>query len=200
MNLQSSSWIDVSEQASPKTYYNDVATPPAARDATCKDITGPPVNPVTVLNVDDTEITTATSESAAGAYYNVDTSYDDVATPPAARGTTCKDITGPPVDPVTVLNVDDTEITATSESAAGAYYNVDTSYDDVATPPAALGANDVTEQPVNPDITVEETEKNAIASRPMSDMTQYQQLVSIHDQQGIHVVFFPKYQYEILFL
>jgi len=121
-------------------------------------------------------------------YYNVDTSYDDVATPPAARCATYKDITSPPVDPVTVLNVDDTEITtATSESSAGAYYNVDTSYDDVATPPAARGANDVTGQPVNPEMALIETVKHATASRPMSDRTQYQQLLLIHDQQGTYM-------------
>jgi len=132
-------------------------------------------------------------------YYNVDTSYDDVATPPAARGATCKDITSQHVDSATILKVDNTETTTTTwRPATGPYYNVDTSYDDVATPPAVRGANDVTWQPVNPEMGLEE--KHATASRPMSDRTQYQQLVLIHDQQGIHVVFFPKYQYEIIFL
>jgi len=181
------------------TSYDDVATPPAARGATCKDTTSQHVDPATILKVDDTETTTATLPPATGVYYNVDTSYDDVAAPPAARGATCKDTTSQHVDPVIILKVDGTSTTtATLPPATGAYYNVDTSYDDVATPPAVRGANDVTGQPVNPEMGLEE--KNATASRPMSDRTQYQQLVLIHDQQGIHVVFFPKYQYEIIFL
>ena len=151
--------------------------------------------------VGNTEITTATSRQASGAYYNVDTSYDDVATPPAVRGATCKDTTSQHVDPATILKVDDTETTrATLPPATGVYYNVDTSFDDVATPPAVRGANDVTGQPVNPEMELEETEKLATASRPMSDLTRYQQLDLIHDQHGIHVVFFPNYQYKILFL
>jgi len=151
--------------------------------------------------VDNTETTTATLPPATGVYYNVDTSYDDVATPPVARGASCKDTSSQHVDPATILKVDDTATTtATLPPATGAYYNVDTSYDDVATPPAVRGANVVTGQPVNPKLALEETEKHATASRPMSDRTQYQQLDLIHDQHGIHEVFFPKYQYEILFL
>jgi len=151
--------------------------------------------------IDVSEITTATSGPATGAYSNVDTSYDDVATPPAALGFTCKDTTSQHVDPATMLKVDDTETTrATLPPATGVYYNVDTSYDDVATPPAVLGANDVTGQPVNPEMELGETEKLATASRPMSDLTRYQQLDLIHDQHGIHVVFFPNYQYKILLL
>jgi len=141
--------------------------------------------------VGNTEITTATSRQASGAYYNVDTSYDDVATPPAARGATCKNTTSQHVDPATILKVNDTETTtATLPPATGVYYNVDTSYDDVATPPAVRGANDVTGQPVNPEMALEETEKHATASWPMSERTHYQQLDLIHDQKGIYVVFF----------
>ena len=146
--------------------------------------------------VGNTEITTATLRQASGAYYNVDTSYDDVATPPAARGATCKNTTSQHVDPATILKVNDTETTtATLPPATGVYYNVDTSYDDVATSPAVRGANDVTGQPVNPEMALEEKEKHATASRPISERTQYQQLDFTHDQQGIHVVLFPKCQY-----
>jgi len=133
--------------------------------------------------------------------YNLEAHYDYAATPPTARGAICKNRTSVPVDHVTVLKVDDTEITtATSESVAGTYYNVDTSYDDVATHLAALRTIDVTGQPVNPEIALAETDKQTTESRPMSDRTQYQQLVLIHDQTGIQAVFFSIYQYEISFL
>jgi len=148
------------------------------------------------MNLQSSSGIDVSEQSGPKTNYNLATHYDDVATPPAARGAICKNITSVPVDPVTVLKVDDTEITAaTSESAAGAYYNVDTSYDDVATQLAALGSGDVTRQPVNP-----ETEKQTTASRPMSDRTQYQQLVLTHDQPGILAVFFSIYQYELPFL
>jgi len=150
------------------------------------------------MNLQSSSGIDVSEQSGPKTYYNLETHYDDVATPPAARGAVCKNKTSAPVDPITVLRVEDTEITtATSESAAGPYYNVDTSYDDVATHLAALSTNDVTGQPVNPEIALAETEKQSTASRPMSDMTRYQQLVLIHDQPGIHAIFFSKYQFEI---
>ena len=153
------------------------------------------------MNLQSSSGIDVSEQSGPKTNYNLETYYDDVATPPAARGAICKNITSPPVDPVTVFKVDDTEITtATSESAAVAYYNVDTSYDDVATHLAALRTIDVTGQPVNPEIALAETDKQTTESRPMSDRTQYQQLVLIHDQTGIQAVFFSIYQYEISFL
>jgi len=143
------------------------------------------------MNLQSSSGNDVSEQSGPKTNYNLEAHYDYAATPPTARGAICKNITSAPVDPVTVLKVNDTEITtATSESAAGAYYNVDTSYDDVATHLAALGTNEVTGQPVNPEIALAETEKQTTASRPMSDRTPYQQLVLIHDQPGIQTVFF----------
>jgi len=142
------------------------------------------------MNLQSSSEIDVSEQSGPKTNYNLEAHYDYAATPPTAGGAICKNITSVPVDPVTVLKVDDTEITtATSESAAGAYYNVDTSYDDVATQLADLGTNDETRHPVNPETALAETEKQTTASRPMSDRTQYQQLVLTHDQPGIQAVF-----------
>jgi len=169
------------------TSYDDVAIQPVAPGTTCHDKTSHYVDPVTVLKVEDTQVTTATSKPAAEMYHNVDTSYDDVAIQPAAPGAACQDKTSHYVDPV--LKVEDTQVTtATSQPSAETYYNLDTSYDDVALQPVAFGAYDVTGQLVNPKMTVDETHSLATTRQPMYDRMQYQQLILSHDQEGI--VFF----------